>query len=108
VIRYAILYFVLLIIFVVLFVGPVVARRFINGLPSIPYDLLQPTGQNNNDTSSGITGSNLVPGLGGNAAATGGSGGGSSDSGSGSGGDSGGNDDPFTFGLGGGGKFVRW
>ena len=67
-------------------------------------DLLQPTGQNNNDTSSKVTGSNLVPGLGGNAAETGGSGGG--DSGATSA-DSGGNGNPFTFGLGGG-KFVRW
>ncbi|KAF2096326.1 1,3-beta-glucan synthase [Rhizodiscina lignyota] len=59
VIRYAILYFVLLIIFVVLVAGPIVASRFLTNLPTIPEDLLQPTGLNNNDTSNKQTGSGL-------------------------------------------------
>jgi 1,3-beta-glucan synthase len=62
VIRYAILYFIMLIVFICLVAGPIVASRFINGLPSIPMDLLQPTGLNNNDTTTGITGSAL-PGI---------------------------------------------
>lgn len=49
----------MLIIFVVLIVGPVVAGRFLKSLPAIPLDLLQPTGLNNNDTSSSRTGSAL-------------------------------------------------
>lgn len=47
------------IIFVALVVGPVVAGRFLTNLPDIPMDLLQPTGLNNNDTSSLRTGSAL-------------------------------------------------
>lgn len=56
VIRFAILYFVMLIIFVALIAGPIVAGRFFKTLPSIPLDLLQPTGLNNNDTTSEPTG----------------------------------------------------
>lgn len=53
--RYAILYFVMFIIFLALAVGPVVASTQINSFlgsinSSILTDLLQPTGQNNNDT----------------------------------------------------------
>lgn len=62
VIRYAILYFIMLIVFLVLFVGPVIARHYIHGLSSIPYNLLQPTGQDNNDTLSFQTGSALIGG----------------------------------------------
>ncbi len=61
------LYFIMLIIFVALIVGPVVAGRFLGNLPAIPLDLLQPTGQNNNDTSDSLTGTALP---GGAAAAT--------------------------------------
>jgi 1,3-beta-glucan synthase len=50
VIRFAMLYFFMLVVFVALIVGPVVARRFVNIPKGIPMDLLQPTGQNNNDT----------------------------------------------------------
>ncbi|KAH8653331.1 1,3-beta-glucan synthase component-domain-containing protein [Xylariales sp. PMI_506] len=59
VIRYAILYFVLLVVFVALIVGPVVAGKMIpSSLTSmIKYDLIQPTGQDNdntmNDTQTG-------------------------------------------------------
>ncbi|KAF2500178.1 beta-1,3-glucan synthase-like protein [Lophium mytilinum] len=56
VIRYSILYFFLLIVFVALIVGPIVAGKFLTTLPTIPMDLLQPTGLNNNDTSGSHTG----------------------------------------------------
>lgn len=73
-IRFAILYFMMLIIFLALIIGPIVARRFVSIPSSIPMDLLQPTGQNNNDTLGRTqTGSAL---LGGGAAATGGGDGG--------------------------------
>ncbi len=61
------LYFIMLIIFVALIAGPIVAGKFFGKLPKIPMDLLQPTGQNNNDTSNSQTGGG-VPG--GAAAAT--------------------------------------
>lgn len=53
--RYALLYFTLLIIFIVLFVGPSIAGRFISiedtlGSMLDSTGLLQPTGQDNNDT----------------------------------------------------------
>ena len=57
VIRFAILYFLMLIIFVALLVGPLVAGKFLHKLPKIPLQLLQPTGLNNNDTSASETGS---------------------------------------------------
>ncbi|KAI9666336.1 MAG: 1,3-beta-D-glucan synthase [Bathelium mastoideum] len=60
VIRYAILYFVMLLIFVLLIAGPIVAGRFMGKLPSIPMELLQPTGLDHNDTSSAATGPSLV------------------------------------------------
>lgn len=53
------LYFFMLIIFLCLIIGPIVASRFIKNLPKIPLDLMQPTGQHNNDTSSIITGARL-------------------------------------------------
>lgn len=50
-IRYAILYFIMFIIFVVLIIGPVIARNYIGNLgDNLPLHLMQPTGQNNNDT----------------------------------------------------------
>lgn len=55
VIRYAILYFILLVVFIVLVVGPLVAGRFVKGF-TIPDNLAQPTGLNNNDTFSSETG----------------------------------------------------
>lgn len=63
------LYFLMFIIFMALIVGPIVAGKALGKL-DIPLNLLQPTGLNNNDTSSRKTGSALVKGLGG--AATGG------------------------------------
>lgn len=39
------------IIFIVLIVGPVIARNYIGSLgDNLPLHLMQPTGQNNNDT----------------------------------------------------------
>ena len=52
------------IVFLALIIGPIVASKFMGKLPSIPLDLLQPTGLNNNDTSNAVTGSAKVPGLG--------------------------------------------
>ena len=63
-IRYAILYFVLLVVFLLLVVGPVIVAKF-NVLKlsdmKIPMDLLQPTGLNNNDTQATATGRCLTP-----------------------------------------------
>lgn len=56
------LYFAMLILFLCLVVGPIVAGRFLDTkslAKSIPMQLLQPTGQKNNDTSSVITGARL-------------------------------------------------
>ena len=74
VVRYAILYFVLLFVFAALIAGPIVAGKFLKMSISIPMDLLQPTGLNNNDTSGQVTGTcvnGACPG-GDGAAATGG------------------------------------
>ena len=63
------LYFIMLVVFVALIVGPIVAKRFVSIPSGIPLDLLQPTGQNNNDTlGSSQTGTAL---LGGGAATSG-------------------------------------
>lgn len=53
--RYALLYFSLLILFLVLFVGPSLAGKYIGSTVSDMVNgamsgLVQPTGQNNNDT----------------------------------------------------------
>lgn len=101
-------------LFIVLFIGPVIVRKYINNLPNIPLNLQQPTGQNNNDTRTTYTGS-LLNGLGGAAGgATGGGGGGggggsAATTGGGGGGGSGNAFASTAFGLGGGGgRFVRW
>jgi 1,3-beta-glucan synthase len=78
VIRYAILYFVMLVVFVGLIAAPLVVRRLNIKLPSIPMSLLQPVNQDNNDTSSILTGSDLPGNMkagnptGGSGSATGG------------------------------------
>ena len=57
VIRFAIMYFFMLVIFLALLIGPIVAGKFINTKSiKLPMQLLQPTGQNNNDTNGMITG----------------------------------------------------
>ena len=93
-IRFAILYFMMLVIFLALIIGPVIAKRFVTIPGGIPMDLLQPTGQNNNDTlGTSQTGTALLGG-GGGAAATGGGRGGGGNSNSDSGDDSGGGNAP--------------
>lgn len=76
----------MLIIFIVLIIGPIIARKYIGSLgDNLPLDLMQPTGQNNNDTLNfSKTGSFRNPGV----SATGGSGGGGG--GGGGGGNAGG------------------
>jgi 1,3-beta-glucan synthase len=61
VVRYAILYFVLLVVFLALIVGPIiVGEKFtLPTLPTLPMDILQPTGYNNNDTAATATGTCL-------------------------------------------------
>ena len=46
----------MLILFVALLAGPLVVARLKISLPSIPMQLMQPTGLNNNDTLSSPTG----------------------------------------------------
>ncbi|PNS21328.1 1,3-beta-glucan synthase component FKS1 [Sphaceloma murrayae] len=65
VIRYAVLYFAMFILFIVLIVGPSIASRFLTGLPTLPLSLVQPTGLNNNDTSETPTGTAAGGSLGG-------------------------------------------
>lgn len=48
----------MLVVFIVLVVGPLVGGRYVKGF-SIPDNLAQPTGLNNNDTFSSLTGSSL-------------------------------------------------
>ncbi|RDI84026.1 hypothetical protein Vi05172_g6061 [Venturia inaequalis] len=55
VIRFAILYFVMLVLFIALIVGPLVAGKYITGF-TLPLQLAQPTGLNRNDTLSSETG----------------------------------------------------
>jgi len=69
VIRYSILYFIMLVLFVVLVAGPLVGGRYVKGF-SIPDNLAQPTGFNNNDTFSSETGTGVNGGIGAAAAAT--------------------------------------
>lgn len=101
------MYFLLLILFLVLIVGPVIIRKFYVVEVDIPMNLAQPTNQNNNDTFASITGSALVDfgngvDTGATAAAGGGGGGGGTTNAAAT--TTGGNA-PFTFG---GGRFVRW
>jgi 1,3-beta-glucan synthase len=75
VIRYAILYFVILVVFVALIAGPIVAGKYLKFDVKLLSDmeLVQPTGYNNNDTGTSVTGSCLgdcPAGPGGDAAAT--------------------------------------
>jgi 1,3-beta-glucan synthase len=48
----------MLIIFIILIVGPLVAGKYLNGV-KIPMSLAQPTGLNRNDTISSETGTAL-------------------------------------------------
>jgi len=72
VIRFAIMYFTMFVIFLALLIGPIVAAKFIGKIKiNLPMQLLQPTGQHNNDTSGITTGAQLN-GAGGSAATSGG------------------------------------
>jgi 1,3-beta-glucan synthase len=55
----------MLVVFLVLIIGPVIVRNYIHSLPSIPLNLMQPTGQNNNDTSNKATGNGINGAIGG-------------------------------------------
>ena len=68
VIRFSILFYIMLILFVALIAGPLVAGKYVPKL-SIPLDLAQPTGLNHNDTLTTVTGQGLN-GLGAKGAAT--------------------------------------
>lgn len=55
--RYAILYFLLFVVFLALVIGPIVAAPILNNLAtSVPQHLYQPINQNNNDTGRPATG----------------------------------------------------
>lgn len=54
-IRFAILFFVMLVVFIALIVGPLVAGKYLTGF-TLPLELAQPTGLNSNDTISTETG----------------------------------------------------
>ncbi|KAI9844455.1 MAG: 1,3-beta-D-glucan synthase [Sclerophora amabilis] len=58
VIRFAVLYFVMFVLFLALIAGPIVVGGQIDSksLPDIPQDLMQPNKQDNNDTGSGSGG----------------------------------------------------
>jgi 1,3-beta-glucan synthase len=71
VIRYAILYFTILVVFIALIAGPIVAGKYIKFELNLPLPLIQPTGLNNNDTRATATGSCVhgdCPGPGGGSA----------------------------------------
>jgi len=73
--RYAVLYFVLLVLFLALVVGPIVAGKHILSdslIKNIPANLFQPMGQNNNDTRNRTeTGTGLKAGASASATGTG-------------------------------------
>jgi 1,3-beta-glucan synthase len=57
-VRYAILYFVLLVVFLALIIGPIVAGNFVHfDLKDLPFEIMQPSGFSNNDTTNTPTGS---------------------------------------------------
>jgi 1,3-beta-glucan synthase len=57
-VRYAILYFVLLVVFLALIIGPIIAGKWIDfKLEGLPFEIMQPSGFSNNDTTNTPTGS---------------------------------------------------
>ena len=63
VVRFAILYFVMLVLYIVLIAGPIVAGPHVgSSLSSLPMQLSQPNNLKNNDTSSSQTGTALQSG----------------------------------------------
>ncbi|KAK4612073.1 1,3-beta-glucan synthase component FKS1 [Fulvia fulva] len=61
VVRYAILYFSMFVLFIVLIVGPIVASKFVSFKLDV-MDLQQPSDWNNNDTSASDTGTAVAGG----------------------------------------------
>lgn len=62
VLRYAILYFSMFVLFIILMVGPVIAKKLID-IPKIDImELQQPSDWNNNDTTNSQTGTALGSG----------------------------------------------
>lgn len=59
VIRYAILYFTMFVLFMVLIVGPVILKKFVTFKVDLPLQLQQPSDWNNNDTSGKHTGTGV-------------------------------------------------
>ena len=57
------LYFIMLVIFVALIVGPIVARKYITLNFTLPLELMQPTGQTNNDTHNSQKTGNFINGM---------------------------------------------
>ena len=62
VIRYAILYFSMFVLFLVLIIGPVIAKKFIGNISLDVMELQQPSNWNNNDTSGSQTGTAVAGG----------------------------------------------
>lgn len=65
VIRFAILYFAMLVLFLVLLIAPLIARNMniLKNFKSFPMDLLQPLDVDNNDTTTYYTGAGLPAGF---------------------------------------------
>ena len=90
VVRYAILYFLMFFLFLILMVGPAIAGKYVGSSVTSGLDnsgilyLLQPTDWNNNDTTNKHTGTATQKAGGGAATSSGGGGGGSSATGGGS------------------------
>jgi 1,3-beta-glucan synthase len=63
VIRFAILYFAMLLLFLILLIAPLVARTLNIKFPTIPMDLLQPLDKDNNNTITSYTGLGLPVGF---------------------------------------------
>jgi 1,3-beta-glucan synthase len=66
VVRYAIMYFLMFVLFIVLIVGPVIVKQLGVVSPTLgadlPMNLMQPANWNNNDTSGKVTGTALAGG----------------------------------------------
>ncbi|KXS98790.1 hypothetical protein AC579_8933 [Pseudocercospora musae] len=73
VIRYAILYFSMFVLFIVLIVGPIIAKKFIGNIKLDVMNLQQPSNWKNNDTSASETGTGVAGGAKATASATRGS-----------------------------------
>lgn len=62
--RFAIIYFALLLLFIILLVAPIVGGKYLNGVAKgLPLNLAQPIGLNHNDTYIGQTGTKAPSGF---------------------------------------------